>query len=275
MRNRFFKYNTELQFSWNAAAITDWPRIQRNFVSAYLSSYQECRYEALMFDESLKKAAEQKWETAYRQGYEKLLQDIIEPLEFYLGFNRKSGLFETERASLNHHFRGNANVDELRDTLIKLTMLRSHFESEFLEEKHKIESKTKKIDYLMARFHDQPIAFFVCELNYKSAKIYLRFVTIEPAFHRLGLGEKMLDQIAHHYPQALGMELYTRKANIAAQSFYKHYGFLEFQQFDFWSPTISLKKSEKLFFPEDDSTSQPNAFIAFSKDFESKAFSLS
>lgn len=173
---------------------------------------------------------------------------------------------EDESKKLKLHFdNAKENINSIRDKIIKLILLKNYFEEEFDTEKENIDKNVKKTDYLIIRFHERPIGFFVCEFNYKSARVYLRFVTIEPGFHRLGLGKKTLRKIISRYPNALGMELYTRKANKGAILFYKNYGFKAFEEFDFEKPT--LDSPLKLYFPNDDAYSiennEPNAFIAF------------
>ncbi|STX81363.1 ribosomal-protein-alanine acetyltransferase [Legionella busanensis] len=266
MKSRFFEKSIKpnLYFEWNAARNRDWLSILRNFVGAYLSAYIDCTFEELQYPEELKHQAEAIWDRAYAQGYESLINQVIHPLKFYLNFNLNEPL-KCETNQLEKHFLDKTyNISLVREKLIKLILLQHYFEHDFSEEKHKIDSQAKKIDYLIARFHDKPIAFFACEYNYKSAHVYLRFVTLSPSFHRLGLGEKILDEIVRNYPDATGMELYTRNANFGAQAFYKHYRFNEYREFEFKKPILSLDKN-KLYFPDDDATNNPGAFIAFSK----------
>ncbi len=233
-------------------------------MGAYLSAYIACSFEELQYPNELKQQAEAIWDRAYTQGYESLIDQIIHSLKFYLNFGFNDPL-KDETDQLEKHFLDKKyNITLVREKFIKLILLKRYFEADFSEEKHKIDSQAMKIDYLIARFHDKPIAFFVCKYNYKSAHVYLRFVTLSPAFHRLGLGEKILDEIVKNYPDATGMELYTRKANSGAQAFYKHDGFNESTEFEFDKPILSLDKN-KLYFPEDDPTNNPSAFIAFSK----------
>jgi ribosomal protein S18 acetylase RimI-like enzyme len=272
MRNRFFTANrNDLRFEWNTANVLDWTIIQRNFVSAYICAYQKNTLQELMFDVDLLKEAQELWQTTYdhacKKGIEVLINKIINPLKFY--FAHENTPFQTEINELEKHFLDNSyTIGSVQEHFIKLIMLQRYFENDFINEKIKIHSTNKKIDYLIARYNDAPIAFFVTELNYKSGRVYLRWVTIEPGFHRQGLGEIIMSQIAKHYPDAIGMELYTRKANVSAQKFYKHCGFQETQNFEFGQPTFKLNGKIKLYLPEDDMTHSPNAFIAFYKRFE-------
>lgn len=271
MQNRLFKLNTaELTFEWNGANQADWRTIQRNFVAAYLHAYEDKSFSELMFKPEVIEKTRDEWKIKYEQflkeGMPFLKREIIHPLEFYM--THKPSALESETKEFEHHLADKKyEINKTTDQIVKLLILKRHFESDFKEEKHKIDSKSKKIDYIIARYHEQPVVFFVCELNYKTGFIYLRFVTIEPAFHRLGLGRKMLQQITKRYPDAKGLELYTRRANYSAQSFYKSIGFQEYKEFSFEEPMISLKPDNKLYFPTDDSTSQPEAFIGFRKKY--------
>lgn len=267
----FTNKQPELSFEWNAASQFDWPIIRRNFVAAYISSYKDRSFDELKYPNELKLQAEQIWDNAYGQGFEIFSKQIIQPLQFYLYSQRfymaeEATPLTSESERMKHHFSHKDNdISAVRERIVKLLVLQKYFEHDFDEEKHKIDSKSKVIDYLIVRFHGRPIAFFVCELNHKSAKVYLRFVTIEPAFHRESLGEKILDHIVQRYPDATGLELYTRIANFPARAFYQHYGFQPFNHFLFGKPSISLEPKSKLYFPDDDATSHPEAFIAFSK----------
>lgn len=265
MKSRFFDKNkSELQFEWNAAKRFDWPIIRRNFVAAYISSYINRSFEELQYDDALKQQAEKIWDEAYSKGYDQINNEIIHPLKFYLSYQNKP--LEQECIELQKHFEDKSrDISLIKEMMIKLILLQYYFENDFDDEENKIHSHGKKLDYLIARFHDRPFAFFVCEYNYKSAHVYLRFVTMSPSFHRLGLGEKILEEIVKRYPDATGMELYTRKANHGAQVFYKHCGLIEYQQFDFDKPVIELGPRKKLSLPNDDATSHPEAFVAFSK----------
>jgi ribosomal protein S18 acetylase RimI-like enzyme len=269
MQNRFFSSkHPELTFDWNSANPSDWPTIRRNFVAAYICSYIDRSFDELMYTNEQVQAATDKWDTIYKKfltrGMPFIQQALIDPLKFYL--HHQTEPLQVECAELARHLQDkNHDISAVREKIIKLIMLSSYFENDFDEEMHKIAAGNKKIDYLITRFHNQPIAFFVCELNYKSGNIYLRFVTMEPAFHRQGLGQLILNQITKKHPEAIGMELYTRIANHPAKSFYASNGFKDFEQFEFGKPEVSLKPIQTLYFPDDDGTSHPEAFIAFRK----------
>ena len=104
-----------------------------------------------------------------------------------------------------------------------------------------------------------------CSLNKK-------LLTIEPGFHRQGLGEIILDQIAKRYPDSIGMELYTRKANYSAQIFYKHSGFQVASNFEFGKPLLTLNNMPTLYFPDDEIANSPDAFVAYYKSDHSYRF---
>ena len=267
MKERFCSRKIpELRFEWNAANQFDWPIIRRNFVAAYISSYQNRSAEELNFNHEYYQQAEQQFNGSYqkglKEGFDVLFEEMIRPLQFYL--HHGVNALEKECVELKKHLSDSSfDISLIREKIIKLMMLQNYFEAEFKEEIQKIKSEAKNIDYLIVRFHDQPIAFFVSQLNYKSSHVYLRFVTVEPAFQRLGLGEKALEEIEKHYPDTTGMELYTRKAN-SARSFYTHCGLQEYTQFDFDQPTLTKNNDATLHLPEDDATTHPDAFIAFS-----------
>lgn len=268
MKRGFFERNrTELCFEWNKAAHADWVKIRRNFVAAYLCAYEDRSFEELMFGLDLQQGVEKIWNTCYEnsldKGFESLFKQIIQPLQFYM--DHKKEPLKNELTDLKKHFIDKTHdICAVRLKMIKLIMLKNYFEKELCEEMMKLGS-SKNIDYLVTRYHEQPIAFFVCELNYKTAHVYLRFVTIEPAFHRLGLGKMILEQISKYYPEANGMQLYTRKANHSAQSFYKECGFQE-HAFNFGKPTFMSNQTSSLCLPENDATDYPKAFVAFNKD---------
>lgn len=167
----------------------------------------------------------------------------------------------------------------------KVDVLSQYFKHEFQAEKRKILSQDQqdpyRSHYLIARFHNQPIAFFVCQLNYKSGRTYLRWVTINPAFHHQGIGRAMLDEITKRFPQSKGLELYTRIANIKSKLFYEKCGFSQTNEFDFEEPSPDLEQkpkgyftnfihdwldNRKLFPPLDEKISKPENFIGFIKN---------
>ncbi len=262
MRTKMQFFNS-FHFEWNAAKENDWPKIRKNFVAAYISSYCKRTVEELQFGSEVYQHAKDFFNKHAQNGYQDLLENVIKPLTKYLS-HEKNPLLE-ESNLIKEHFDDlfeNENAAKARQYIIKLIMLQHYFEEDFDQEHKKIHSGSKKIDYLIVRFSDHPVAFFATELNYKSGHVYLRFVTVSPAFHNLGLGKNSLMQIAKHYPQATGMELYTRNANHAAKGFYNHEGF-KASLFDF--KEHDLLDSMRCHFPTDDSTSHPESFVGYCK----------
>lgn len=266
MQNRFFNnHRQDLQFDWNSASSNDWRMIKRNFVAAYLSSYKDQPIDTLNVS-NLEKAR-QKWVQTYELGLEGIKKDIILPLSFY--FSNEKIPFTQELATLTDHFNGLCDdISQLSEYFIKLLNLKFYFEKEFEEEFEKIDERIKNINYLVVRFHERPIAFFSTELNFKSARIYLRWVTMEPAFHRMGLGHIALDEIRKYYPESIGMELFTRKANKSAQAFYNRYGLQPTNNFDFVEHGLFKGDKNKLHLPIDDAVKSNDAFVAFVMPFK-------
>lgn len=271
MRYSFFNQNrSNLQFEWNSAIPSDWPKLRRNFVGAYLCSYINHTLADIHFSREFHDEASNIWLEAYQlsnsNGFELLQNAVIKPLQFYLFFIQKP--LEQESNLLRTHFNWpQKDISLVKDEMIKLMILRNYFEALFFVEKQKIGLSNKKIDYLILRYKEQPIAFFTCELNYKSSFLYLRFINISPAFHRLGLAKIILDEISQHYPEALGMELYVRKDNSSAVAFYKQCGFRQFESFDFNEPEFQDVLSRTLHFPKDDATDRVEDYLAFAKPF--------
>lgn len=165
------------------------------------------------------------------------------------------------------------------DYIIKL---KSHFGHLFDEEKRAIlaqEHNHQRIQYVIARLHDQPIAFFSCEVNQKSAKIYLRWVTLNPGFHQMGIGRAILNELGKHFPETCGMELYTRKINETSIAFYKKCGFEEVKEIEFDEPDLMKKtdkpilsqyvsrwlKNDAIFAPLDEKVPNIERFVGFKK----------
>ena len=180
----------------------------------------------------------------------------------------------------------NSGVTSIAKCLIKLTALRLYFKEEYETERNKIIEQDwhtpRRIHYLVVRYQDQPIAFFSCELNYKSGRIYMRWVTMSPTFQRLGLGKMMLEEVNKHFPENTGMELYTRLANHSARKFYSKVGFVDTTKFDFSEPNLTdplrthpgyftrfvrkwLFQNTTCCAPADEAVSQEQDFIGFIK----------
>lgn len=216
----------------------------------------------LQYDDKIYKKAADYFEQHLQQGYSNCYQKIIRPLEMY--FSHLKDPLLTETTHLHRHF---DNLLEDEDTLaertqlIKLLMLQHYFEDDFNDEYNKIK-QGQRINYLVVRFEEQPVAFFSTELNYKSGHVYLRFVTVAPAFHQLGLGKAALNEIAKYYPESTGMELYTRNANHAAIGFYEH---VDFKSGPFDFSERDLLSQLYYYFPTSDATSHPECFKGYFK----------
>lgn len=175
-------------------------------------------------------------------------------------------------------------VEEANDK--RVDPLAFYFAHEFEAERDKILEQHNtdkfKINYLIVRFHEQPIAFIVSQLNYKSGRVYIRWNTVSPAFHRNGIGKMMLDEVARFYENT-GLELYTRHANVLACNFYKKNGLIPITKFNFKEPSESDSKvtepigkfasgwlqeldyKDTIFPPLDEKINEPVAYIGFCK----------
>ncbi|WP_419421020.1 GNAT family N-acetyltransferase [Legionella sp. D16C41] len=265
----FNRHRHDLRFDWNAASKFDWQAIQRLFVAAYLKSYEGCSLNSLALSEQYIQQAKNRWQKAFKEltleNLEPIRLALIEPLKAYLSYNQQ--LLEQAFTDIKLHLQGkNHDIAKTRELLIKLTALKYQFEQDFKEEREKIALHKERLDYLVVRYQEQPIAFFVTELNKKSGRINLRWVTIAPSCHQQGLGKLILEQITNYYPEAIGMELYTRKVNHSAQQFYEHCGFKRAEELQFGRPTFENNKDKViLYLPEDDATNTPEEFIGFYK----------
>ena len=133
-----------------------------------------------------------------------------------------------------------------------------------------------KINYLVVRFHEQPIAFVVTQLNFKSGRVYVRWNTVSPSFHRQGLGKIMLDAIAKYYKNS-GLELYTRASNTTACNFYDKSGLTVASKYNFAEPdAINIQNHAKawikspdyrntIFPPIDEMVENTEKYTAFCK----------
>lgn len=265
---KFFRNHQGIKFEWNSASEMDWLRIRRNFIAAYIGAYQDKTLDELMFEDELKEKSEKELSNSLHSKEGLSFADLVKSIEVYLihEYLQVSTNSDPRPLIKEYELLSSSNSDlktitQAKERITKLLMLKNYFENEFLQEKRKIDLGSKKIDYLIARFHDQPVGFFVCELNPKTARIYLRFVTVSPAFQGLGLGKEILNKIYKRYPEAIGMELYTRKANYSAIEFYTHCKFKSFENFYF--EKMSFENLQQINFPEDDITNHPKAFVAF------------
>ncbi len=121
--------------------------------------------------------------------------------------------------------------------------LKLYFEHEFESEIAKIKNQFMPdkfgIKYLTVKFHDQPVAFIVTQLNFKTGRVYVRWNTVSPGFQQQGLGKIMLNEVARYYDNPK-LELYTRTLNHASRRFYLSNDMKETDQFYFDEPTPSI-----------------------------------
>ncbi len=283
-------FSNFLTFDWNAASESDWKYIERNFIAAYFNAYKDCDLAQLSISPSILREAQEIWDRAYSQACkgnaQALALDIFNPLAPLLSHVNSmvtpaKDPLSDQKEALNVHFaKKSTDIIATKEYLIKLTALRHYFEEEYEGERNKILKQDKgtnqRIHYLVARFEDRPIAFVSCELNYKSGRIYMRWVTMSPSFQRQGLGGMMFEEVRKHFPENTGIELYTRVANHPARSFYTKLGFKDTTKFDFSEPKpgyfatyvskwLSKDTDTKCCAPEDEAVSKTEDFIGFIK----------
>ncbi|CEG58781.1 GNAT family N-acetyltransferase [Legionella fallonii] len=264
MKYNFFAKNPDnLLFEWNAAKEKDWPILRRNFVAAYLCTYMEQAPPKV--GENFARQAEILWEEACelppKDALNRLMGTLIQPLQFYLFY--QTAPLENEIDKIKEYLANpEKEITTVKQRLINLFKIKCYFEETFDQEKNKI-NNNNEIKYLILRFHEQPIAFFTCELNYKSGYTYLRFINISPAFNRLGLGKIILNEMDKYFSESLGLELYARKDNLSAIAFYKSCAFRQFAAFDFDEP--SYFDAPILHFPQDDATKELEEHVGFQR----------
>ncbi len=312
MINLFFSLQDHLknkiQFEWNAAGVNDWPKIERLFIAAYVNAYKNCEQEMLALPHPILKEVEEHWQSCYekaaQQGSHILEQEFINPLVRYFSHvdkwqsteqkkPTKNNPFQEEIDKLAQHFKDKTiDISKIKKDLIKLSALVHSFKHEFAEEKPKFLNINKQnpygVHYLVARFDDEPVAFFACQLNNKTGRLYFRWVTMSPAFHRQGLGKVMLDEVTKQFPQSKGMELYTRIVNFPVIKFYESSGFKPIKEFDYSEPTEIPPSLPKGYFtsymkkwledkvllgPLDDNASNVENFVGFRKNFKGSKMS--
>ena len=184
------KLTDNITFTWNDADQRDWQIIQKLFVDAYISSY----------------------ENAY----------IDE-----LGLNHQH--IEHASMVINKHGKNPEEIAKLIKLKALKLSFTEDFENEKVQILTQDQSNQYKIQYIIARTaFGYPIAFVACQLNYKTGHVYLRWVTVNPKVHGFGLGRMLLNNIRKRY-DTLSLELYTRRANTQARGFYEHCGFSEIQ----------------------------------------------
>ncbi|MBI2791163.1 MAG: GNAT family N-acetyltransferase [Gammaproteobacteria bacterium] len=106
-----------------------------------------------------------------------------------------------------------------------------------------------------------------------------RWVTLNPKFHQKGIGRAILNEIERRYPEACGMERYTRKINENSIAFYNKCGFKEVKEIEFDEPDLTIKtekpilsqyvtrwlKNDAIFAPLDEKVPNIERFIGFRK----------
>ncbi|MBP9777979.1 MAG: GNAT family N-acetyltransferase [Rickettsiaceae bacterium] len=221
----------EINFTWNDATEMDWPIIRRLFVAAYKFSYITKNLTELDIAETYQSAARRMCIAA------------------------KVGEDKSEQ-------------------YIKEKSLELSFLADFKSERNKLAfaeiTDPYRMQYLLARTGSgYPVGFIVVQLNYKSGRVYLRWVTINPVVHRHGIGSEMLKLILKRYPECKGLELYTRIANSNAISFYTRCGFKKVDvdsavEHSVRRPMIlRWLRENKLFPPEDEGTEHLDSYRGF------------
>lgn len=262
-------------FDWNNASNNEWPIIKRFFVAAYIDSYKKSNLYALALGDDVIEKSKNILDAAYLN--QDLENKLIKSLQqYFIHEDLKKG----EKHNITELFNKAKNDQTSRELLIKFIALSIYFNQEFEEEKSKIiqfnhdENKFNRIEYIIARYHNRPIGLIDCQLNYKTSKVDLRWVIVDPAFHGLGLGKMMLDKIAKRFIGTSGLELYTRRENLSAQGFYEHCGFTRNDTLNFVEPSKNLKISDfvlmcvrgkDLYLPASDATSHPDEHVGFSR----------
>lgn len=155
----------------------------------------------------------------------------------------------------------------------------AYFEHCFDDEFTKIIDQSKndkfRINYLVVRMYEQPVAFIVSQLNYKSGRVYIRWNTVAPIMQNQGLGKRMLSEVARYYDNN-GLELYTRSTNTKACDFYRKCGLKEVSQYSFAEPKAgeaitpyakmwlqNEHYQQTLYAPEDERVTKLEAYTAF------------
>jgi ribosomal protein S18 acetylase RimI-like enzyme len=177
----------EINFTWNDATERDWHIIRRLFVAAYKSSY--------------------------------ITKELAE-----------LDIAETYQSTARRMCAAAGISADKSERYIKEKSLELSFLADFKSERNKLAlaeiTDLYRMQYLLARTGaGYPVGFIVVQPNYKSGRIYLRWVTLNPVVHRYGIGGEMLKVLLKRYSEFKGLELYTRTVNSNAISFYTHWGF--------------------------------------------------
>lgn len=256
MDPRFFEIRSEnLKFSWNKISDKDWAKIRKLFVSSFVDNYQAADGEDLQIQPETKLSMHSLWEAACQ---EPLNQDqrvmdleVMSAFRFYL-----DPVLNKIKANQNPYELLQQKVCELTTSdhalLIKWLTLQHHFELVFSRERDFFQADTRAKDFLIARFHDEPIGLYICEWNHKSGYVYVRYIATHPSFQGTGLADLMMKQVMNHYPCAIGIELCVSKANARANRFYDRLHFTEGMVFDCDKPKWDATASSSMHVPDDD-----------------------
>jgi len=275
---RFFEEKQpELNLKWNFASQSDWREIERLFIAAYMNSYCLCNIKDLGISNKVEQIARNKLNQARDQSghydIKMLDKDILSLLRPY--FSHQGALQEiTQYLDLKKPV-DSAAFDQV---ILKLLMLQIYFSHAFTEETKKIAERSAtsldKIHYLIAYFHEHPVAFYVSQMNFKTGHVYMRWVTIAPGFQREHLGDLMLKEVERHFPEATGIDLYTLFVNRAALKYYHQHNFMEVAHLNFAEPKQQTENAryvrawlngKKFCLPADDGTDTPDAFVGCMK----------
>lgn len=227
-QSRFFAVTQPaLTLEWNSDRSchnkTFWDEIKRLFIAANIMAY--CLLDDVKtagIDNDMENAAINKWRTSKHC----METEILPSLKRY--FARDSMPTDIE-ACLT--LKRSPSDPEFERVIVKLIMLEMYFSHVFDYEQEIIRKHAAndscKVHYLTAYYHEHPIAFTICQLNYKTAHIYVRWAVIAPGFQRAGLGEKLFQAVERHFPDAKGIDLYARDVNDGALRFYDKNHFIK------------------------------------------------
>lgn len=145
------------------------------------------------------------------------------------------------------------------------TSISYYFKEKFQQEKTRIlnqnEDDLYKIQYIVAYNQDLPVGFISFQLNPRSDRVYLRWITVLPEYQRQAIGKYLMDEITKGLPAACGLELYARISNVAARDFYMRCGFRAID-IAFNQPEI-VHSNDILLPPMDEEMQEIDKFIGF------------
>jgi len=241
MKSVQLKSGMTVQLSWNDAKDSEWSKIEDNFVAAYLSSYKDSERDKLGLPDSKIQEAETLFLSAYLDARKRNVSvfdaspELKKLEQYFCSVSKERPSCLPEKTPIVEQVFTNDEILKSGQEIVKLLAISLSFREDFEGEKFKIHSQTNKINwlyqnkiqYVLARLEDSVVGFVVCQFNPKTARAYLRWVTLAPNFHGRGLGKFMLEAVEKHFQEAIGIELYTRTENQAARGFYGKVGFQE------------------------------------------------